>query len=44
MKWFPDFYRIRIWNYRIGFKLEKNKIILLRIRIRSRKDIYRIFP
>ncbi len=42
MKWFSNFYRIRIWDYRIGLKLEWNKIILLRIR--SRKDIYNIFP
>jgi mRNA interferase RelE/StbE len=42
MKWFSDFYRIRIWDYRIGLKLEWNKIILLRIR--NRKDIYNIFP
>ena len=42
MKWFPNFYRIRIWDYRIGVKLENNIIIFLRIR--SRKDIYNIFP
>ena len=42
MNWFNNFYRIRIWDYRIWFKLEWNKIILLRVR--SRKDIYNIFP
>jgi mRNA-degrading endonuclease RelE of RelBE toxin-antitoxin system len=42
MKWFSDFYRIRIWDYRIGFKLEWDKLILLRIR--NRNDIYNIFP
>jgi mRNA interferase RelE/StbE len=42
MKWFSNFYRIRIWDYRIGLKLEWNIIILLRIR--NRKDIYNIFP
>jgi len=42
MKWFPNFYRIRIGEYRIGFKYENNTITLLRVR--SRKDIYNIFP
>jgi len=42
MKWFNNFYRIRIWNFRIWFKFENNEIILLRVR--SRKDIYNIFP
>lgn len=42
MKWFPDFYRMRIWEYRIGFKYENDTIILLRVR--SRKEIYNIFP
>ena len=42
MSWFNNFYRIRIWDYRVWLKLEWNKIILLRIR--SRKDIYNIFP
>ena len=42
MKWFIDFYRIRIWDYRIGVKIKWSKIILLRVR--SRKDIYNIFP
>jgi len=42
MRLLSNFYRIRIWDYRIGLKLEWNRIILLRIR--SRKDIYNIFP
>jgi len=42
MKWFNNFYRIRIWDYRIWFRYENNKITLLRVR--SRKDIYNIFP
>jgi len=37
-----NFYRIRIGDYRIGFKLDWNIVTLLRIR--SRKDIYDIFP
>lgn len=42
MHWFSNFYRIRIWDFRIWFRLEWNKIVLLRVR--SRKDIYNIFP
>jgi mRNA interferase RelE/StbE len=36
------FYRIRIGDYRIGFELTGNKIIIYRIM--HRKDIYRFFP
>lgn len=42
MRWFNNFYRIRIGDYRIWLSLEWNKIIL--IRLRSRKDIYNVFP
>jgi len=42
MKGFPNFYRIRIWEYRIGFTYQDGVITLLRVR--SRKDIYNIFP
>ncbi len=42
MKWFEKFYRIRLWDYRIWFEFDGIKIILLRVR--SRKDIYNIFP
>ncbi len=36
------YYRIRLDDYRIGFKLENNKITL--IRFLHRKEIYRYFP
>lgn len=42
IKWFKNYFRIRIWDYRIGFKINNKKLIL--IRIRHRKDIYKIFP
>lgn len=42
MRWFNNFYRIRIGDYRIWISLEWNKITL--IRLRSRKDIYNVFP
>jgi mRNA interferase RelE/StbE len=35
-------YRIRMGDYRVGFFLEKNTILLARIA--HRKDIYNIFP
>lgn len=36
------FYRVRVGNYRIGFRLENN--ILVFMRVLHRKDIYRYFP
>ncbi len=42
MKGSENYYRIRIGNYRIGFKLENSSIVLLRFL--HRKDIYRYFP
>lgn len=42
LKGFEKYYRIRLWDYRIWFEYNKEKIIL--IRVRSRKDIYNIFP
>ncbi len=42
LKWFDKYFRLRIWDYRIGFSYDWIKIVL--IRVRSRKDIYNIFP
>ncbi len=42
LKGSENYYRIRIGNYRIGFKLEDNSIVLLRFL--HRKEIYRYFP
>ena len=39
---FNGYYRIRIGNYRIGFKKENGKIIFMRAL--HKKDIYRFFP
>ena len=36
------FYRIRIGDYRIGFAVEEESIVL--VRILNRKEIYRFFP
>jgi mRNA interferase RelE/StbE len=37
-----NYYRMRFGNYRLGFKVETNTIILLRFM--HRKDIYSYFP
>jgi mRNA interferase RelE/StbE len=43
MKGYKDYYRIRVGDYRIGCKLEKeNRIIFYRVK--SRSDIYKVFP
>lgn len=39
---YSGYYRIRIGNYRLGLKVEKNQVEL--IRFLHRKDIYRRFP
>jgi mRNA interferase RelE/StbE len=35
-------YRLRLWDYRIGFELRDDSIIL--IRFLHRKEIYKYFP
>lgn len=35
-------FRIRIGNYRIGFRLEEDLVIFMRVR--HRKDFYRVWP
>lgn len=42
MKGYPSFYKIRFGSYRIGLKIEEDKVILERAL--HRKDIYRYFP
>lgn len=37
-----SYYRLKIGKYRLGFKLDKGVIILLRFM--DRKDIYKYFP
>ena len=38
----PHYYRLKIGQYRIGFKMINGEITLLRIL--NRKDIYKYFP
>ncbi len=43
MRGYRDYYQIRVGDYRIGCKVEsKNKIIFYRVK--SRNDIYKVFP
>jgi len=43
MKGYQGYYRIRVGNYRIGFKVEQGNQIIF-YRIKSRADIYKLFP
>lgn len=40
---FSKYYRIKIDNYRIGFKKESGSEICF-MRVKHRKDIYKVFP
>jgi mRNA-degrading endonuclease RelE of RelBE toxin-antitoxin system len=42
LRGFKTYYRIRIGNYRIGFKKENHSVIFMRVL--DRRDIYRYFP
>lgn len=41
-KWHKIYYRIRVWDYRIWVIYENDTITFVRIKLR--KDIYKIFP
>ena len=42
IKGFKNYYRLRIGDYRVGFKKSKGQIIFMRVL--HRKDIYKHFP
>lgn len=42
IKGFKNYYRIRLGDYRIGFKTESKTVIFMRVC--HRKDIYKQFP
>jgi len=44
MRGYPDKYKIRLGDYRIGITTDKKKNLIICQRIAHRKDIYRIFP
>ena len=39
---FKNYFRIRTGDYRIGFKKEDQSVVFMRVK--HRKDIYKIFP
>jgi len=43
MKGYQDYYRIRIGDYRLGCKVEKEHRVIF-YRVKSRGDIYEVFP
>ena len=43
MKGYKGYYRIRIGEYRIGCKIEKESKIIF-YRVKNRSDIYKVFP
>ena len=43
MKGYQDYYRIRIGDYRVGCKVEKEGQVIF-YRVKSRNDIYKVFP
>jgi mRNA interferase RelE/StbE len=44
MRGYPDKYKIRIGQYRIGISIDKQNEVVICSRIAHRKDIYRLFP
>lgn len=44
MKGYPEKYKIRIGQYRIGVTIDKQNKIIICNRIAHRKDIYKFFP
>jgi len=44
MKGYPDKYKIRLGNYRIGVTIDKGNNIIILQRVANRKDIYKTFP
>jgi mRNA-degrading endonuclease RelE of RelBE toxin-antitoxin system len=43
MKGHKDYYRIRVGEYRIGCRIEKDSKVIF-YRVKSRSDIYKLFP
>lgn len=44
MTGYPDKYKIRLGNYRIGITINKDEQVVVCQRVAHRKDIYKIFP
>ena len=41
IKWDINKYRLRIWKYRIIYKIDKSKLVILVLKLNSRWDIYK---
>lgn len=39
-----DYYRLRVGDYRVIYEVQKDKLLVLVIRIGHRKDVYRSLP
>ena len=39
----PDMFKIRSGNYRIAYKVEKGRLLILVVRVGHRQDFYRYF-
>jgi len=37
---YSDLYRLRVGNYRVIYKIEKQKLIILIVRVGHRKEVY----
>ena len=44
MKGYPDKYKIRVGDYRIGLSVDKKSKTLICQRVAHRQEIYKIFP
>ncbi|MDL1971376.1 MAG: type II toxin-antitoxin system RelE/ParE family toxin [Candidatus Desulfofervidaceae bacterium] len=44
LKGFKDKYKIRVGDYRIGLRIDKEKKEVVCLRVARRKDIYKLFP
>lgn len=42
LKGFPNYFRIRIGEYRLGLKMENDAVTF--VRVLPRKEVYRFFP
>ncbi len=38
---YKDYFRLRVGNYRVIFRVEKKKLVVLVVRIAHRKEIYK---
>ncbi|MEA3475607.1 MAG: type II toxin-antitoxin system RelE/ParE family toxin [Candidatus Cloacimonadota bacterium] len=38
---YKDYFRLRVGNYRVIFRIEKRKLVILVVRIAHRKEIYK---